>query len=214
MATARVIRQTVKVRDTRTGQMEDQPLLEDWMVDYGGSEMANPRIQDRILEAFSGLRSVAADKKIGVGAEIAIRPFMVSDIPAAGGGVTNLYGAAGHWLTTALTASATVYTTTVNFQLNSAQALCFLSFFDWDTTPTVSAVRYGLGNGGTAVKCQYGTEYLLTEEDQNLWHSPVYYLPDEWVPLQVLAAAAVTEQCGYRAFIVEKQGSVVQGIQV
>lgn len=210
MATARIIKQTVRLPGPG-GTMVDQPLLEDWMVPYTGFQLGNPKVESRMLEAFMGLRSIAEDKKIGVGAEICIRPLLVSDVPA---GTVNLYTAAGLWQTSALTASATAYTTLFNFQLNSAQALCFLAYWNRDTNQQINAIRYGLGNGGTAVKMQLSAEQMMAEDEQVLWHSPVYYIPDEWVPVQALSAQAVTQKAGFLCFICEKQGNTVQGIQV
>lgn len=168
-------------------------------------EMRDPAIEARVMQAYNGLKKIAAQKKIGEGRELSIRPIMPVDL---------LAGAAQRWITGALGAAA--WTQYINVQLNSAQAVCFFGAYNADTNQQVNSFRFGAGNAGAGgVKAHLPYEQSLIEQDAIVYHTPIYYLPDEWVQTALYAQNAVaTQRWGYIGLIAEKAGEIVKGVLV
>lgn len=167
-------------------------------------EMENPQYWKRVMEAYQGLKTITKERKIGEGSEISIRPLMPVDL---------LGGAAQRWITAALTGNA--WDQYVNVQLNSAQAVVFFGAYNRDVNPQITGFRYGAGNAGAGgVKAHFPLDQSFTEEEPVVYHTPVYYLPDEWVQTAVYDLAAVTQRFGYIGLIAEKSGEIVKGVLV
>lgn len=178
---------------------------EGWVSALTAREMDDPIFMARMAQAQEGLVKIAEVRKLGVGVEVQMRPLMPEDVGL---------GANQRWLTAALTGAGT-WDQYLNRQNTSAQAVAIFGFFNRSANQQVINFRYGSGSAGAGgVKIHFNFEQARAEEQAVMYHTPVFYEPDEFVQTAVMAEAAVTQQCGYIGLIIEKAGEVTKGVYV
>lgn len=180
-----------------TGRIIKYDHPEEIMTMFTARDMLNPRVRDLVDKALSGLRDIAKSGSIGVGEEIMIRTLMPIDL---------LGGAAQRWISPALAANA--WTQYLTITPTTAQAVAIFGVFNRDTNPQVTAFRYGIGTVvGAPVLTHFPFDDSFIEDQPVAYHTPVFFLPDKPIEIDLYSLAAVTQRFGFKGLIVEKSAS-------